>query len=33
MVGVGADLSIQEVAVLVYRESRGGEVRRTRFLR
>ena len=33
MVGVGTDLSIQEVAVLVYRESRGGEVRRTRFLR
>ena len=33
MVGVKPDLSIHEVAVLVYRESRGGQVRRSRFLR
>ena len=33
MVGVTRDFRIKDVAVLVYRESRGGEVRRTRFLR
>ncbi len=33
MVGVEADLSVREVAVLVYRESRGAQVRRSRFLR
>ena len=33
MVGVTRDFRIKDVAVLVYRESRGGEVRRARFLR
>lgn len=33
MVGIGTDFRVREVAVLVYRESRGGEVRRSRFLR
>lgn len=32
MVGVAPDFTVREVAVLVYRESRGGEVRRARFL-
>lgn len=32
MVGTGPDLHIRDVEVLVYRESRGGEVRRQRFL-
>ena len=33
MVGIRPDFRVQGVAVLVYRESRGGEVRRSRFLR
>jgi hypothetical protein len=33
MVGAGPELKVQGVEVLVYRESRGGEVRRERFLR
>jgi len=33
MVGTHPDLSIRGVEILVYRESRGGEVRRQRFLR
>ncbi|MBT3342148.1 MAG: FMN-binding protein [Gemmatimonadetes bacterium] len=33
MVGVKQNLSISDVAVLVYRESRGAQVRRQRFLR
>ena len=33
MVGTNPELKVQNVEVLVYRESRGGEVRRTRFLR
>jgi hypothetical protein len=33
LVGVGPDLRVRGVEVLVYRESRGGEIRRTRFLR
>ncbi len=33
MVGVTADFRIQGAAILIYRESRGGEVRRARFLR
>lgn len=33
MVGVTPTLTVRDVAVLVYRESRGGDVRRTRFLR
>ena len=33
MVGIGTDFRVQGAAVLVYRESRGGEVRRSRFLR
>ncbi len=33
MVGVTADFRVQGAAILVYRESRGGEVRRARFLR
>ncbi|GAC1515949.1 MAG: hypothetical protein NVS1B4_08580 [Gemmatimonadaceae bacterium] len=32
MVGVTTELRVRDVAVLVYRESRGGEVRRRRFL-
>ncbi|MBI2506398.1 MAG: FMN-binding protein [Candidatus Latescibacteria bacterium] len=32
MVGVAPDLSVRGVAVLVFRESRGSEVRRSRFL-
>lgn len=32
MVGVRPDLQVRDVAVMVYRESRGGEVRRKRFL-
>lgn len=32
MVGVTPDLAVRDVAVLVYRESRGGEVKRKRFL-
>lgn len=32
MVGVTPQLAVREVAVMVYRESRGGEVRRGRFL-
>lgn len=32
MVGVTPDLRVRDVAVMVYRESRGGEVRRKRFL-
>ena len=32
MVGVTPELTVRDVAVLVYRESRGGEVRRKRFL-
>ena len=32
MVGVTPELAVRDVAVLVYRESRGGEVRRRRFL-
>ena len=31
--GIGADFKIGGAAILVYRESRGGEVRRSRFLR
>jgi len=33
MVGIDEELKIEDVAVLVYRESRGAEVRRSRFLR
>ena len=33
MVGVDTDFRVRGAAVLVYRESRGGEVRRSRFLR
>ena len=33
MVGVEPDFQVRGAAVLVYRESRGGEVRRSRFLR
>ena len=33
MVGVTPALTVRDVAVLVYRESRGGDVRRQRFLR
>lgn len=33
LVGLDPDLDVRGVEVLVYRESRGGEVRRTRFLR
>lgn len=33
MVGVTRDFRVKDVAVLVYRESRGGEIRRERFLR
>lgn len=33
MVGISADFKIGGAAILVYRESRGGEVRRSRFLR
>ncbi|NKB68229.1 MAG: FMN-binding protein [Candidatus Latescibacteria bacterium] len=33
MVGINPAFQVQKVAVLVYRESRGGEVRRARFLR
>lgn len=33
MVGITADFKVGQVAVLVYRESRGSEVRRSRFLR
>jgi hypothetical protein len=33
MVGTNPELKVQNVEVLVYRESRGGEVRRARFLR
>jgi len=33
MVGTDPDLRVRDVEVLVYRESRGGEVRRKRFLR
>jgi Na+-translocating ferredoxin:NAD+ oxidoreductase RnfG subunit len=33
MVGAGPDLKVKNVEVLVYRESRGGEVRLDRFLR
>jgi Na+-translocating ferredoxin:NAD+ oxidoreductase RnfG subunit len=32
MVGVTPELSVRDVAVLVYRESRGGDVKRKRFL-
>ena len=32
MVGVTADLEVRDAAVMVYRESRGGEVQRKRFL-
>lgn len=32
MVGVTADMRVKDVAVLVYRESRGGDVKRKRFL-
>lgn len=32
LVGTGPDLRVRDVEVLVYRESRGGEVRRERFL-
>ena len=32
MVGVGPDLRVRDVAVMVYRESRGGDVKRKRFL-
>jgi Na+-translocating ferredoxin:NAD+ oxidoreductase RnfG subunit len=32
MVGATPDLRVRDVAVMVYRESRGGEVRRRRFL-
>jgi len=30
---MGPDLKVKDVVVLTYRESRGGEVRRSRFLR
>jgi len=33
MIGTTPELNVRAVEVLVYRESRGGEVRRTRFLR
>ena len=33
IVGVSTDFAVRGVAVLVYRESRGGEVRKSRFLR
>ena len=33
MVGIDPDFSVRGAAVLVYRESRGGQVRRARFLR
>ena len=33
MVGVTPDFRVRDAAVLVYRETRGGEVRRSRFLR
>jgi hypothetical protein len=33
MVGTTPDLEVRNVEVLVYRESRGGDVRRNRFLR
>ncbi|MEZ4647888.1 MAG: FMN-binding protein [Candidatus Eisenbacteria bacterium] len=33
LVGTDADLSVKGVEVLVYRESRGGEVQKARFLR
>lgn len=33
MVGINPEFKVQNVEVLVYRESRGGEVRRSRFLR
>ncbi len=33
MVGTTAELKVKNVEVLIYRESRGGEVRRSRFLR
>jgi hypothetical protein len=33
MVGTDTGLAVRNVEILVYRESRGGEVRRTRFLR
>lgn len=32
MVGVGPDFRVRDVAVMVYRESRGGDVKRRRFL-
>ena len=32
MVGVNPDFSVRDVAVMVYRESRGGDVKRKRFL-
>lgn len=32
MVGATADLAVRDVAVMVYRESRGGDVKRKRFL-
>ena len=32
MVGAGPDLRVRDVAVMVYRESRGGDVKRKRFL-
>lgn len=32
MVGANADLTVRDVAVLIYRESRGGDVKRRRFL-
>ena len=32
MVGAGSDLRVRDVAVMVYRESRGGDVKRKRFL-
>ncbi len=33
LVAMGPDLKVKDVIVLTYRESRGGEVRRSRFLR
>ena len=33
MVAIGTDFRVRGTAVLIYRESRGGEVRRSRFLR
>ena len=33
MVGIGPDFRVKNAAILIYRESRGGEVRRSRFLR